>query len=245
MVFDCDSTLSAVEGIQELGRDHQHEIERLTDAAMEGIIPLEDVYGRRLELAHPNRARVESLTRRYIEALVPDARETVAALRAEGIAVRVLSGGLLPAVRGLAAELGIGADAVAAVDVYFDAAGDYGGFDTTSPLGRSGGKAVVLEQWRAAVAAPILLVGDGATDLEARAAADVFVAFAGVIERPAVTSAADVTVRANSLAPILPLALGGRPPRDAALRALFERGLSLLDDAARAAIGSNANDLER
>src|SRR5690606_29550106 len=200
---------------------------------------------RRLALAQPDRERVEALTRRYIEGLVPDARETVAALLAEGIAVRILSGGLLPAVRGLGAALGIPADAVGAVDVRFDAEGRYAGFDTGSPLARAGGKAVVLAEWRRAVRTPILLVGDGATDLEARDAADAFVAFAGIIERPAVTAAADVVVRARSLAPILPLALAGRPPRAAAARELFERGLSMLDAEARAAIDSNANDSER
>jgi phosphoserine phosphatase len=245
VVFDCDSTLSAIEGVEELGRDHREEIQRLTDAAMEGLVPLEEVYGRRLALARPDRLRVDALTRRYIEALVPDARETVAALHAEGITVRVLSGGLLPAVRGLAVALGIAPAAVEAVDVHFDETGGYAGFDTASPLARAGGKAVVLAQWRTAVPAPILLVGDGATDLEARGAADAFVAFAGVVDRPAVTAAADVTVRANSLAPILPLALGGRRPRDATAHALFERGLSMLDTAARAALGSHANDSER
>lgn len=244
-MFDCDSTLSAIEGIEELGRAHQREIERLTNAAMDGTVPLEEVYGRRLALARPDRAHVESLGRRYIEALVPDARETVAALRGEGVEVRVLSGGLLPAVRMLAAALGIAPEDVAAVDVHFDGAGAYAGFDTTSPLARAGGKTVVLARWRAHAALPILLVGDGATDLEARGAADAFVAFAGVVDRPAVTAAADAVVRANSLAPILPLALGGEAPRDGAARTLFERGLSMLDAAARSVLTVHANDSGR
>ena len=39
------------------------------------------------------------------------------------------------------------------------------------------------------------LVGDGATDLEARSALARFVCFAGVVERPAVVAAADAVVR--------------------------------------------------
>ena len=42
------------------------------------------------------------------------------------------------------------------------------------------------------------MVGDGTTDLEARPVVDLFVAFAGVVERPNVVSAADAVVRANS-----------------------------------------------
>ena len=245
MVFDCDSTLTAIEGIEELGREHRDEIQRLTDDSMEGRVPLEEVYGERLALAQPHRSRVDTLIHRYIEALVPDARETVAALLAEGIEVRILSGGMLPAVRAVAAELGLAPEAVGAVDVYFDEDGRYSGFDETSPLSRGGGKLVVLEQWRREVPTPILLVGDGATDLEARDAADAFVAFAGVVERPNVMAAADVVVRANSLAPILPLALAGEPPRNAARAALYERGWSLLDDAARAALVPGTLDPER
>jgi phosphoserine phosphatase len=242
VVFDCDSTLSAIEGIEELAHEHQAEIAALTNAAMDGLVALEDVYGRRLALIRPDRVRVEALTRRYIEALVPDARETVAALRAEGVHVRVLSGGLLPAVSGVAASLGIAPDCVAAVGVRFDERGGYVGYDTESPLARTGGKVEMLARWRGQTPAPILLVGDGATDVEAREEVEVFVAFAGVVERAAVVAAADAVVRALSLAPILPLALGGERPRTAAARALFDRGMNLLDGAARAVLNSPADD---
>jgi phosphoserine phosphatase len=75
-----------------------------------------------------------------------------------------------------------------------------------------------------------MLVGDGITDLEARPPADLFVAYAGVVQRPAVVEAADVVLRARSLAPVLALALG-KAPANAAWRGLYERGLSLLEQA--------------
>src|SRR5687768_4906011 len=89
VVFDCDSTLSTVEGIEELARERRAEVEALTEEAMRGEIPLEQVYRRRLELVRPPRGRVLALGQRYIDTLVADAIETVAALRAEGVAVRV------------------------------------------------------------------------------------------------------------------------------------------------------------
>ena len=49
----------------------------------------------------------------------------------------------------------------------------------------------------------MLLVGDGVTDLEARPAVDRFVAYAGVVDRPAVTAAADAVIRTPSLRPVL------------------------------------------
>jgi len=228
VVFDCDSTLSSVEGIEELAGAHRDEIARLTEAAMRGEIPLEQVYGKRLAIVRPTRARVAELARTYVETLVPDAREVVRALRGEGILVRILTGGLLPALDELLRELDLSRDDVAAVDMRFDDAGEYAGFDEGSALARSGGKLVVLRSWATSLRRPILLVGDGATDLEARPAADAFIGFAGVVQRPAVMAAADVVIRSRSLAPVLPLALGDAPPRDPAARSLFDRGLAML-----------------
>jgi phosphoserine phosphatase len=228
VVFDCDSTLSAIEGIDELAGARRAEVERLTRAAMLGEIPLEGVYGRRLDLIQPTRAQVDALAQQYIAGLVPDARAVIAALHAAGIVVRVMSGGLRPAVATMAAVLGISGADVGAVDIYFDDAGAFTGFDDASPLARAGGKHDLMSAWRRELPGPIMLVGDGATDLEAAPAADLFVAFAGIADRPAVTAAADAVVRANSLAPILALALGDAEPRDTATRTLMTRGRALL-----------------
>lgn len=232
VVFDCDSTLSTIEGIDELARVHRDEVARLTDAAMSGAMALEQVYGPRLELVRPTRDDVAALGRRYIDEMVPDARDVVAALRRAGVTVRVISGGLLPAVATLARALGLDDDAVAAVDIRFDPSGAYADFDAASPLARAGGKREVLARWAAALPRPLMFVGDGATDLEAQPVVDSFVAFAGVVARPGVMEAADVVVTARSLAPILALALGEEIPAAAGDRALLERGARLLDSAA-------------
>jgi phosphoserine phosphatase len=229
VIFDCDSTLSALEGIEELAAEHRREVETLTDAAMRGEVPLEEVYGKRLELIRPGRDAVAALVPRYIDGLVADAVETVAALRHAGIEVRVVSGGLLPAVLGLARHLGLPDDAVAAVDVRFDDAGAYAGFDTAAPAARAGGKAEVIRAWKTnGLPGPVMFVGDGATDAEAKPEVDLFVAYAGVIARPEVVDAAPVVIRSPSLAPVLPLALGTDRPDDAAYEALFDRGKSLI-----------------
>ena len=207
VIFDCDSTLCAIEGIEELASRHHDEITRLTEAAMRGEIPLEEIYGRRLELIRPTRADLEELGRRYVETLVPGARETVSGLLAADVEVRILSGGLRPAVIDVARALGLREGAVTAVDIHFDDRGEYAGFDTGSPLTRSAGKAQIVREWGPWLPRPAMLVGDGATDLAAAREVEMFVAFAGVVERPVVTAAANVIVRERSLAPILALAL--------------------------------------
>lgn len=189
VVFDCDSTLARIEGIDELAGSRSAEVRALTDAAMAGEIPLEEVYGKRLELIRPTRRTVDALGGRYVETLVPGARETVTALLRRGVTVHVVSGGLLPPVLHLAGVLGIAPEGVAAVGIRFHEDGSYSGFDHASPLARSGGKAEVIRAWT--LPRPILLVGDGATDLEARPAVDAFAAFTGVVHRPEVAAQAD------------------------------------------------------
>lgn len=203
VIFDCDSTLSAIEGIDELAAGRREEIAGLTASAMSGALPLESVYGARLALIRPTRAQVASLAGQYVAAAVPGARETVRGLRDGGVEVRILSGGFRQAILPFAEWLGLGAAAVWAVDLRFDPDGAYEGFDESSPLARSGGKRTVIETWRKTLPSPFLMVGDGITDLEARPAVDRFLAFAGVVDRPAVTAAADAVIRGPSLLPVL------------------------------------------
>ena len=228
VIFDCDSTLCALEGIDELAGDHREAVAQLTDRAMRGEIKLEEAYGSRLELIKPRRVDVESLAARYIAALIPDAAATIAALRTEGIDVRILTAGLLPAIRILAEHLGVPAGNVAAVDISFNNAGEYDRFDDRSPLARSGGKSTVVRQWLPRLPRPIMMVGDGITDLEVKPLVDLFVAFAGVVERAAVVDMASVVIRARSLAPVFAIALGGDPPRDPKNTELLQRGTAML-----------------
>lgn len=212
VIFDCDSTLAAIEGIDELGAAHRSAVAELTDAAMRGEVPLEAIYGRRLSLIRPTRRDVEALARRYLEALIPDARKTVAALQSAGISVYVVSGGLAPAITAVARALGVPASNVAAVGVHFEADGAYAGYDEDSPLARHDGKRTLIEGWDPPIPRPSLLVGDGATDLAARPAVDCFAAYAGVVRREPVAAAADFVIEGATLAPVLALALGAEPP---------------------------------
>src|SRR5512143_3705534 len=83
LFFDCDSTLTTIEGIDELARlkgqfDH---IADLTQRAMNGEMKLEDVFAARLDLLRPTRADLRRIAQAYREPIVPDAKETIAALR--------------------------------------------------------------------------------------------------------------------------------------------------------------------
>jgi phosphoserine phosphatase len=206
--FDCDSTLSRIEGIDELAArcGLGREIAVLTEAAMNGSLAIDAVYAERLAAVRPDQATVASLGQRYVEELVPGAKETVDALHRLGKAVYVVSGGLLPAIRHLGWFLGIPAARVFAVPIHFDATGAYRSFDETSPLSRAEGKAMICHRLARQHGA-IAMVGDGMTDVAARGAGAYVVGFGGVARRDAVATAADCYITDPTLTATLEVLL--------------------------------------
>lgn len=206
IVFDCDSTLSAIEGIDELGRARGPEVfarvEAMTNDAMNGKIAVEAVFGERLRIIRPTIAHAEAVGRQYIETVEPTAAAALAALRAAGWTPLILSGGFRNAIRPLAAHLGI--ERVEAVDLYFDAAGEYTGYDERYPTTRSGGKPEVIRTLKAELRpARVVMVGDGVSDLETRPEVDLFIGFGRYVAREKVRTGAAAFVRALDEIPAL------------------------------------------
>jgi phosphoserine phosphatase len=192
-----DSTVSGIEGIDWLARrtggQIAADIARLTTDAMRGAIPLEDVYGRRLTLIRPSRGDIEALSKAYLAAVAPDSPATIESFRRAGVRLALVSGGIRQALLPLAAHLGIDASDLHAVDLEFDDAGNYAGFDVSSPLTTSAGKGPIVASL--GFPRPILAVGDGHTDLAMRSAVDSFAAFTGFVSREAVVRGADFVIR--------------------------------------------------
>lgn len=203
--FDCDSTLSKIEGIDELGRRAGlfDELVTLTNAAMNGELALEEVYGKRLELIKPDQADMDGLAQLYISEMVAGVEDVFSTLLAQGKQVHIISGGIRQAILPLAEKLGIPANHVHAVNVLFNDDGSYQDFDQQSPLAKNGGKAVVCQQIKTD-ALSMAMVGDGKTDLEAKHAGAKVIGFGGVAERTIVVEQADVFVKDSSLMAVLP-----------------------------------------
>jgi phosphoserine phosphatase len=189
--FDVDSTRASIEGIDVLANGDP-EIARLTTAAMNGEVPLDEVYGRRLELIRPTRAAVEQLGERYVASLVDGARDAITTLQNSGVLIHLVSGGIEQAILPLAASLNIPRRSVHAVPLQFDTRGDYAGFDRRSFLSRPRGKELVVRDIRARSHGRAAMVGDGVSDLEAKPAVDLFIGFGGVAVRQQVKENADV-----------------------------------------------------
>lgn len=196
VVLDVDSTLSGVEGIDWLasqrGPDVQAWSAALTDRAMAGKIPIEAVYGERMNKVRPSSSEIDELGRVYIERIAPHARETLAALQANSVDVAMVSGGLREAILPLATTLGVDHRRVCAVSVFFDGAGNYAGFDETSLLTQQTGKRATVQSLR--LRGPILAVGDGMTDCEIKPVVQNFAAFTGFTRRDQVIQRADFVI---------------------------------------------------
>jgi|SRR5579859_780288 len=245
IIFDCDSTLSAIEGIDELARwqGRAEQVAELTNRAMNGDVPLETVYGERLELLKPTREQLRQLGQLYRRHLLPGADQVIAALQAAGRQVFIVSGGLAEAVVDFGTALNVPADHIHAVGMAYDELSGRWWEGWRHPRGRNpderylahdggpltlgGGKIGIVQAIRAAHRGRAMLIGDGSSDLEAGAAVDLFVGFGGVVTRERVAAAAELYIRTPNLSPVLPLALG-RAALPEGYAALYQEGVDRL-----------------
>lgn len=204
--FDVDSTLVTIEGIDVLAAGNP-EIVRLTEQAMNGEIPLDDVYARRLQIIKPTRADIEALGRRYVSSLTEGAEETIAALQSAGADVHLVTAGIAQAIAPLAATLNITPRAVHAVSLQFDHDGHYEDFDRRSLLARSGGKELTVRSILSRAKGEGAFIGDGITDLETKPVVSLFIGFGGVCVRERVKDNAEVYVVEPTLKAVLPYLL--------------------------------------
>jgi len=196
VALDVDSTVSRIEGIDWLaelrGDVVAKRIADLTKQAMQGTIPLEQVYRARLDAIRPRRDDIDALARAYVAELAPGCAQAISKLRHAGVHVILVSGGIRNALLRLALQLDFDVGDLHAVDIRLDPGGAYAGFDASSPLTTSTGKHTLLASL--SLQRPLVMVGDGATDLATRGAIDAFAAFTGFVSREAVVRQADAVI---------------------------------------------------
>lgn len=193
--FDVDSTVVTEEGIDVLADfcGAGAAVAEWTRKAMGGSVPFHVALEERLKLFKPSRQQLEACLREHPLRLTPGMAELARALQSRGTHVYLVSGGFRQMIAPAALALDIPASRIYANTLLFDAAtGAYQGFDANEPTSRAGGKAKVVGMLKERHGYdPIIMVGDGATDMEARPPADAFVGFGGVVVREAVKRGAD------------------------------------------------------
>ncbi len=192
--IDCDSTLSTIEGIDELarakGNDVFAQVVALTNAAMNGEIPISEIFPRRMEMIRPDRKSCDEIAAHYLATVVPGAADMIREMKQDGWLPVILSGGFAPLIQPLAHHLGI--DHVEAVPIHFHDDGSYMGYGADYPTTRNLGKNEVIREWKQALLPErVIMMGDGVSDLETRPDVDVFIGFGGVVARPKVAKDCD------------------------------------------------------
>ena len=244
--FDCDSTLSTIEGIDELAKlkGKEWRVGLLTQKAMDGDLDLGEVYGKRLRAIRPTRGQLKAIEERYWETIVPDVQAVLDALRFLKKDVFIISGGLAEPVRGFGKRLGVDPQNIRAVEVeYNELSGEWWQYHepqtqhrqtyldyNEGPLTVTSGKPDIIRELAGDKHGRRLMIGDGSSDLATRDVVDLFVGFGGVVKRDKVLAQSDVFIHSESIAPILPLAAGpsgyerviGTPHQ-----AIFDKGLAL------------------
>ncbi len=246
--FDCDSTLSTIEGIDELaklkGKDLRVSI--LTDKAMNGELDLSEVYGKRLKAIRPTLGQLKAVEERYSETIVEDAQAVVTILQALQKEVFIISGGLVDAVRGFGRRLGVDNDHIRAVELeYNELSGEWWRYNEPNaqhqktyleyvegPLTISSGKPQIINELSKGMFGRRFMIGDGSSDLATRDVVDLFVGYGGVVARDKVRNESDVFIECASLAPVLPLVAGisgyDRIKNTPAYKAVYEKGIELV-----------------
>ena len=73
--------------------------------------------------------------------------------------------------------------------------GTYSGYGNDYPTTRNGGKNEIIREWKAALLPErVIMMGDGASDLETQPDVNLFVGYGGVVQRPKVKAGADVWI---------------------------------------------------
>eukprot|EP01134_Creolimax_fragrantissima_P003359 CFRG3359T1 len=207
--FDVDCTVTKNDALDDLAEflGLGDKVEALTNAAMEGSMPLDEALQKRLDIMEPTVEKLVAYGKSNPAEgrLVPGIKRLITELQARNIEVFLISAGFRELILPVADTLNIPLTNVFAnrfVYMADDEAGPDGyprirvkGFDPKEPTSHEGGKPESIRLIRTLNPYnTIVMVGDGITDLEAvqeTGGADMFVGYGGVVQREYVVKHAD------------------------------------------------------
>lgn len=192
--FDVDSTVINEEGIDVLadylGKGEQ--VAALTKQAMEGGMKFQDALASRLELLQPSKDSIHACLQAHPLQLTPHVDTFIQKLQDQGKKVYLVSGGFRIMIEPVADLLQIPESRIYANTIFFHENGLYNGFDKTEPTSADMGKPRALELIQEkGNYETMVMIGDGATDAQAKPPAKSFIGFGGVAVREKVKNTAD------------------------------------------------------
>ena len=197
--FDVDSTVCTNEAIDDLAYfcGVGAQVEKMTLQAMGGNMSFREALRRRLNIIKPSLQTIDEFNRQHQHhndhMLTPRVEELIQVLKSRGVPVYLISGGFRLVINPVADRLGIEKQShVFANTLKFNSNGEYVGFDENEFTSESGGKGRVIEHLKNTFGyRNVIMIGDGATDLESCPPADGFVGFGGNVVREKVKQSSD------------------------------------------------------
>lgn len=231
IMFDCDGTLSTIEGIDELASYNgvSDLVKSITAEAMgsSGLNPT--LYQQRLNLVKPHQDQIIALGHEYFAQRTHDIDIIIQTLTRLNKSIYLISAGVNPAVKIFGELLNIPHDNIFAVDISFDSNGQYLDFDRTSPLVHNTGKREIVSKLKTRHE-HMIYVGDGLNDVAVIDLVTRFIGYGGAFYRENIAALCEYYIQTSSLAPLLPLILTQQ--EYAALlpneQAIYHKGLSAI-----------------
>ncbi|MFW0032769.1 MAG: HAD-IB family phosphatase [Coxiella endosymbiont of Dermacentor nuttalli] len=232
IAFDCDGTLSQIEGIGYLAANNHvdEDVRFLTETAMNITGITTDIYRKCLNLVRPTAKQVACLDDYYYANLTPDAEKVIAVFQNMNKPVYVVSAGIKTAVKAFSERLGIPATHIFAVDVYFNNEGEFDSYAEDSPMTYQLGKCEIIKELRREHPR-IAYIGDGMNDVEAASLVKRFIGYGGAYYRHRIAEMCDFYIKTKTLSPVLPLclALNEQEKLSQTERNLFQKGLNQIN----------------
>jgi phosphoserine phosphatase len=236
VLFDCDGTLSAIEGIDELAKNNNATdiVQRLTQDAMGKSGMNINLYQQRLDLIKPTHDQVLQLGEEYIAHQVPDVLSVVQMLQGLNKSIYIISAGLFPAVSALGTFLNVPIENIYAVHIQFDSDGNYSHFDDASPLVNRNGKRVIVEKIKKKHE-ETAYIGDGLNDLEVKDFVTRFIGYGGIFYRNNIEKACQYYLKSASMTALLPFILTQQEVEGLTEKEkkLYMKGLGAINDSQR------------
>jgi len=131
-----------------------------------------------LDIIHPSLQDIQEFINCRPPRLTPGIKELVSLLHKRGVNVFLVSGGFVSIIKHIALALSIPTDNVYANRLKFYYDGRFSGFEENALTAHSGGKREIIRILKDKFHFKnVVMVGDGATDLETHPPADAFIGF--------------------------------------------------------------------
>jgi len=169
VVFDFDSTLISCESLEKILEkklddqpDKTDKIRRITKEGIRGKIPFSESLAQRLKIAAPSRQDAIEFGKEAYRWLTKGVEELILSLKAQGVDIWVVSGGIQESLVPLGKKLQLPEGHIQGVKLLWDEEGKFLGIDDADPFSRSKLEGVrkLAKNW----SAPKIVVGDTMSD---------------------------------------------------------------------------------